>query len=77
MFYIKFNKMDEFDTSGFYKLNEENEIMHAPNFVGGPNGFRLYRNLHETYTYPQQGWYWFDSLEEACAFFGIPVPEQN
>ena len=64
------------DTSGFYTTNEQGELMHAPNYVIAPD-FAIYRDQREAYTYPVHGWSWFGSLELACAFFGIPVPEQN
>ena len=59
------------DTSGFYKYQEEIEVMYyGPNFVYGPyDTFRLFREEHNTYTYPVDGWYWFDTLDEAMTFF--------
>ena len=48
------------DTSGFYKQNEVGEWMHAPNFVVCSE-YELYRDLKDTYTYPVDGWYWFDT----------------
>ena len=56
------------DTSGFYKL--DGELLFGPNFVLNAN-YELYRKDHDTYTYPVDGWYWFDTLEEAQVFFGI------
>lgn len=47
------------DTSGFYKLNEVGEWMHAPNFVYGPN-FELIKEKKDEYTYPVEGWVWYD-----------------
>src|SRR5512135_3326926 len=52
----------------FYKRNGD-ELLSAPNFVHGP-GFDLDATLHTTYTYPVDGWYWFDTLDAALA--GIP-----
>lgn len=46
------------DTSGFYKLEEENWI-YAPNFVYGP-GLELLRENKDQYDYPVDGWHWFD-----------------
>ena len=59
------------DTSGFYKLNpnypeDPNVIDWAQFDVTGP-GYELYRQGHEHVTYPVQGWWWFDSREEARA----------
>lgn len=59
------------DTSGFYKL--DGELLHGPNFVYAPE-FTLLKEHHAEYSYPVGGWYWFDSLEEAHAHFGI-TPE--
>jgi hypothetical protein len=55
---------------GFYKFENE-ELFIAPNFVIFPDGNELDSFLHETYTYPFNDWYWFDSEEEAKLFFGI------
>ena len=58
------------DTSGFYKL--DGELLFGPHYVLNAN-YELYRDLHETYTYPTDGWYWFDSELEAREFFGLPI----
>ena len=52
----------ELDTSGFYKL--DGELLYGPNFVYAP-AFTLLRELKDTYEYPQDGWIWADSEEEA------------
>jgi hypothetical protein len=57
------------DTSGFYRLNND-KLTHAPNVVRAPT-FDLFRADRDTYTYPVQGWYWFDSEEAAKTFFNI------
>jgi hypothetical protein len=58
-------------TSGFYKF--DNELMYGPNYVLAPS-FQLYRENKDEYEYPLDGWYWFDSEDEANRFFGI-VPD--
>jgi hypothetical protein len=58
-------------TSGFYK----SDLTYAPNWVIAP-GFELLRSAKDSYTYPVEGWYWFDSLEQACTFFDVPVPSE-
>lgn len=50
------------DTSGFYKL--DGELLYGPNFVYAPT-FTLFREQKDSYTYPQDGWIWADSEEEA------------
>jgi hypothetical protein len=48
------------DTSGFYKFDDEQqEWYYGPNAVYGPT-FTLLRELHDTYTYPVEGWVWYD-----------------
>lgn len=51
----------------FYKKTTE-ELLVAPNFVRGP-GFDLFAEQRAEYTYPVDGWYWFDTLDEAIAAF--------
>lgn len=66
------------DTSGFYKKENENTILFAPNFVESSD-CSLYRESKDDYSYPIDGWYWFDSREQAESFFNIPStnPEEN
>lgn len=49
--------------SGFYKLLD-NEIICAPTFVNNKE-YTLEIGLKDTYEYPIDGWYWFDTIEEA------------
>lgn len=47
----------------FFK--KQDEILHtAPNFVVGP-GFELHADTKDQHTYPVEGWYWFDTLDQA------------
>ena len=55
---------------GFYNFDDGVNLIYGPNFVEGP-GFSLQADQHTTYTYPVNGWFWFDTLEEAQAHFGI------
>ena len=54
------------DTAGFYKLNEINEWEFAPNFIYAPT-YTLLREDKDTYTYPIEGWEWYDEspIEES------------
>jgi hypothetical protein len=56
------------DTSGFYKL--DGELLFGPNFVLNSN-YELHREYKDTYTYPVDGWYWFNSEDSAKQFFNI------
>lgn len=59
------------NTSGFYKY-EDGDLLHGPNFVYHKD-FVLRREEIEDYKkvdfLPIDEWYWFDSREEAEAFF--------
>lgn len=54
---------------GFYKL-EKGIVLYAPNFVCAPN-YELEKGHNDKYTYPVDGWFWFNSEDEALAYFGI------
>jgi hypothetical protein len=56
------------DTNGFYKL--DGELLYAPNFVLNAN-YELRKETKDEHTYPVDGWYWFDTEEEARLFFNI------
>ena len=47
----------------FYKRDGE-ELLVAPNFVRAPT-FDLFAETYAENTYPIEGWYWFDTLDEA------------
>jgi|688.fasta_scaffold2270326_2 hypothetical protein len=63
------------NTQGFYKYTN-NELFYGPNFVINAN-YELIAENHEQYTYPVDGWSWFDSELEAKAFFNIPISEPS
>lgn len=52
----------------FYK-NVENHLSYGP-YVQLPDGF-LHLDFLDTYTFPVDGWYYFETEEEAKAFFNI------
>lgn len=53
--------------NGFYKF--ENELLFGQ-LITGPDILLLIED-HELYSYPTEGWYYFDSEEEALDFFQI------
>ena len=61
------------DTSGFYK--HDGDVLFGPNFVLNAN-YELRRETKEEHTYPTDGWYWFDTKEDAYAFFGVELPTE-
>jgi hypothetical protein len=58
------------NTDGFY--NEE--FLYAPNAVFFPDGTSIVKENKLTYTYPVNGWTWFDSIEDAYAAQGKTPP---
>lgn len=62
--------MTPMDTSGFYKL--DGDLLHGPNFVLNAN-YELRRETHDQHSYPIDGWFWFDSEQEARLFLGLPA----
>lgn len=62
--------------SGFYKLDGE-VVLNGPNFVLNAD-YELRAETKDDHEYPTDGWYWFDTDEEAYAFFEVELlPEQD
>ena len=59
------------DTSGFYKL--DGILLYGPNYVLNAS-YELRRETRDDHSYPVDGWYWFDTEEEARLFFDLPAP---
>ena len=57
----------------FYKL-DDGLLLEGPNAVYAPT-FTLLKEDKDIYTYPIDGWYWFNSDEEAREFFNLPPQE--
>lgn len=51
------------NTSGFYRMMDDC-IQYAPTFVYAPT-YELIKEKKDSYIYPIDGWYWFDSEEQA------------
>jgi hypothetical protein len=68
--------MNKETTSGFYK-NDNGELLHGPNFVLFPGGIELNIDLKDTFTYPVNDWYYFDSEQLARIFFNLPKEETD
>lgn len=60
---------------GFYKsCGDGVSVFYAPTSVTAP-AFTLLAENHAGYTYPQDGWAWFDSEDAARTAFGLPSVE--
>lgn len=55
--------------AGFYKQNGE-QLICAPTAVHAPD-FTLIKAEKDTYSYPVDGWTWFDNLKDSCSAFGL------
>ncbi len=66
--------MENTSTPGFYKL-ENGNLFCATKVVDAP-AYTLIAENKDDYTYPVDGWHWFNSEEEAYISFGIPNPVQ-
>lgn len=53
----------------FYKI-EDGVLLVEPTSIVSLD-YTLFADIHDEYEYPVYGWYWFDTEEEAKAFFGI------
>jgi hypothetical protein len=62
-----------FNTAGFYSAEHK---LRAGKFVYGP-GFTLLAELKDTYTYPVNGWVWFDSAQDAIASLSLTLNQIN
>jgi len=60
--------LDPNDTAGFYKYESEN--LTWGKWVLNLD-YELYADKNTEYDLPIDGWYWFDSTQEAETFFGI------
>ena len=54
--------------TGFYKL--DGDLLYAPQFILS-SSYELVSEMKDSYQYPVDGWYWFDTLEEACVQFNL------
>ena len=66
--------LDPNDTAGFYKY--ESEQLAWGKWVLNLE-YELYADKHSEYDLPIDGWHWFNSIEDARNFFGIPVPKEE
>lgn len=59
----------------FYK-KDNGMVLEAPNFVLNKD-YELKKETKDTHIYPIDGWYWFDTIEEAYTFLGIEFPKEE
>lgn len=59
--------------SGFYKKDPATEELLYGRFYVLNTEYELWREQKDTYTYPVDGWSWYDSEEEARTVLNVPV----
>lgn len=59
----------------FFK-NDNNVLLEGVNKVNSPT-FTLIKEDKDTYNYPVDGWYWFDTEAEAIDALGIIIEEED
>lgn len=60
--------------NGFYSKNSDGFLTYAANAVYGPT-FTLLKEDKDSYIYPVEGWWWFDSREDAIQQLNpFPIP---
>ena len=57
----------------FYKLIDEKNYIFGSEVLSAE--YQLLTEDKDTYAYPVDGWYWFNSEEEAREFFNLPPLE--
>lgn len=63
------------DQQAFYKI-EQNELIFGK-YIVFPDHSELRVELKDTYTYPINDWYYFDTEKDARLFFNLPIGEET
>jgi hypothetical protein len=66
------------EEKGFYKLEvgtKKTVMIHGIHLLN--KNYTLHISQKDTYTYPVDGWSYFDTLSEACAFFNVNEEEHR
>ena len=67
------------EEKGFYKLEPSNKgrpVMIHGRYLMNKN-YILHISQKDTYTYPVDGWSYFDTFAEACTFFNLSEEEHK
>lgn len=61
---------------GYYKYEEErNYVQHANNVYN--KAYTLLKSQQDSYELPVDGWYFFETPQAACEFFGVDIAEHD
>lgn len=61
-------------SDGFYKLDTDGSLRYAKN-ASYSSTINIFREEKDNYEYPIDGWYWFDTLEDAVLFFNLNIED--
>jgi hypothetical protein len=64
------------EQKGFYSVDADGIFHYAPNFVYAPS-YTLLIEEKDLYTYPIEGWMYFDTKLEATTYFNLPADIQE
>mgnify|MGYP003333984937 CR=1 FL=1 len=62
-------------TSGFYKQDPDQGLLLFGRFYVLNSDYELHRHLADSYTYPVDGWAWYESEEQARQALNCPKPK--
>lgn len=62
-------------TSGFYKIDPDSGLLIFGRFYVINAAYELHRHLKDSYTYPVDGWSWYESEEQARLALDCPAPK--
>lgn len=57
----------------FYKLLDNTNLIFGPEVISAE--YQLLADEKDSYTYPINSWYWFDTEAQAREYFGLPTEE--
>lgn len=61
--------------SGFYKVDPDGATLLFGRFYVLNANYELHRHLKDTYTYPVDGWSWYESEDAARLALDLPKPK--
>ena len=64
------------NTAGFYTRSDDQatELFYSPTSIYFPDGTFVSADHYQEYSYPVNGWRWFDSDVDAYAFWNLAMP---
>ena len=70
------NKNKKIKGCNMFFKKESEDLINVGELISTPS-VTLTKETKDEYTYPQDGWYWFDTEDEAYSFFGLEKEISN